>query len=538
MNNKKNKKLFTILLLCASFIIIVFSIISLRTYSVGTGGTDNGVDIDVDDVNISGTSHDNVSSKAILNKPQSADNYGNRNLSQVQNTSNTFINCNTNECKIKKIPDTRTQAYSNNLCWAYGASNAIESTLMNCKGDTEYNTYGIGSQNDTLPRFSPTHMGYALGKTFANNNANEYGYMNLTDGGFALDSIIYLTNGIGPILAPNKGSNNPFNVELYEHGKDYFTIPARQTIINNLNYPINYKVSEIQMISGINAETLTDNVTTYPENSLVQDRINTIKTYLQEGYGITIESRSISTSNDGKCDCSRADTRSTYCDNGPHHNTDKTCFYHVMLLVGWDDDYAVSNFVSGKEPPAKGAWIARNSLNETNLVHISYYDYRSLTSDIFAITDLVRYNSNNTKYDHLYQYNPSGCDTWNYTNKWNEQSYICKDFNRISTQKIANVYDRENNSNKEQLTEVSFFVNKPTTVSVYYKEGSTVDDELFNNSNLISTKEISSKGYYTVPISGIKINNNNYVIGLSSSESGEVFAFQGKSNPLMTKEEV
>ncbi len=34
---------------------------------------------------------------------------------------------------------------------------------------------------------------------------------------------------------------------------------------------------------------------------------------------------------------------------------------HAVTVVGWDDDYAVSNFTEGHEPPAPGAWIVKNS---------------------------------------------------------------------------------------------------------------------------------------------------------------------------------
>ncbi len=524
MNNKKNKMLLTILLICVVFIIVVFSIISLRTYSVET-----------EDFEAEG--HYNVSSPEIFNKPQSADKYVVRNIDQVTNTSNDYITCNNGRCILNNIPGTRTQSYSNNLCWAYGASNAIETTLLNSKRsvDPDYTAPNANPNygGEDIPRFSPTHMGYSLSKEFSDGQ-NEYGYMYITDGGFALDSILYLTNGIGPIKAPNAISGNPFDVNKYEYSGNAntpMTLLARNVIIKNPDYSVDYKINEIQMISGIDKDLLPSSESGYDDDLTIQNRINTMKDYLKQGYGVTIESRSLTQGDSGKCDCSRGTGyHNTYCPIGDHGNT---CFYHVTLVVGWDDNYDRTNFVSEYQPPANGAWIVRNSLNESNSTYyyISYYDYRSLTNDTLAITDLVKYGNNNTKYDKLYQYNPSGCETWSYTNKHGVTSYICKDFNRINTQKIANVYDRNNNSYKENLTEVSFFVNKATTVSIYYKEGSTVDDALFTSNNLIGTKQVLVKGYYTIPISGIKINDNNFVIGLSSSESGQVFAFQGKSNP-------
>ena len=37
---------------------------------------------------------------------------------------------------------------------------------------------------------------------------------------------------------------------------------------------------------------------------------------------------------------------------------------HAVVIVGWDDNYSAGNFLEGKQPPADGAWIVRNSWGE------------------------------------------------------------------------------------------------------------------------------------------------------------------------------
>lgn len=51
---------------------------------------------------------------------------------------------------------------------------------------------------------------------------------------------------------------------------------------------------------------------------------------------------------------------------------------HGVTIIGWDDNYAVSNFRSDHQPPAPGAWICRNSWGEDygndGYFYLSYYD--------------------------------------------------------------------------------------------------------------------------------------------------------------------
>ncbi len=51
---------------------------------------------------------------------------------------------------------------------------------------------------------------------------------------------------------------------------------------------------------------------------------------------------------------------------------------HAVTIIGWDDNYSASNFLPGKQPPADGAWIVRNSWSadygNDGYFYLSYYD--------------------------------------------------------------------------------------------------------------------------------------------------------------------
>ena len=91
----------------------------------------------------------------------------------------------------------------------------------------------------------------------------------------------------------------------------------------------------------------------------------------------------------------------------PHTN-------HDVLLVGWDDNYAPENFLSGVRPSGKGAWKARNSwgtgFGQNGYFWISYED-AGLTSGKATAFDADNRNIS----DYCYSYDKSFSPTMNVT---------------------------------------------------------------------------------------------------------------------------
>ena len=48
-------------------------------------------------------------------------------------------------------------------------------------------------------------------------------------------------------------------------------------------------------------------------------------------------------------------------DKWAHYTYDAEQATHAVTIVGWDDDYSKSNFISGHQPPKDGAWLVKNS---------------------------------------------------------------------------------------------------------------------------------------------------------------------------------
>ena len=221
---------------------------------------------------------------------------------------------------ISSFPSSKTLIKPNyrnqttGACWAYSAMNALESTLLN-KYST---TYNLSNSNNIV---NVSHERFYLAKAFSGSNANEYGFMTLGKGGYALHSILYLTGGYGPIAL---NSNSPFNGE---YSSD--TLVSRNNVLNQKKI---YDVTEIQVIGGVDPDS----------ESAVSNKINAIKTLINDGIGVTTNSRSLRSG----CSCFNTDTRASYCPdlNGSYGSN---CNYHTSLIVGWNDNYSKDNFAEG-----------------------------------------------------------------------------------------------------------------------------------------------------------------------------------------------
>jgi len=80
---------------------------------------------------------------------------------------------------------------------------------------------------------------------------------------------------------------------------------------------------------------------------------------------------------------------------------------HAVVVVGWDDDYAKSNFALA--PPGNGAFIVRNSwgtdFGDGGYFYVSYYDTVFGRYDYAATVEGAE---SMTNYDAIYQYDPLG----------------------------------------------------------------------------------------------------------------------------------
>ena len=405
---------------------------------------------------------------------------------------------------ISSFPSSKTltkpnyRSQTTGACWAYSAMNALESTLLN-KYST---TYNLSNSNNIV---NVSHERFYLAKAFSGSNANEYGFMTLGKGGYALHSILYLTGGYGPIAL---NSNSPFNGEYTSD-----TLVSRNNVLNQKKI---YDVTEIQVIGGVDPDS----------DSAVSNKINAIKTLINSGIGVTTNSRSLRSG----CSCFNTDTRASYCPdlNGSYGSN---CNYHASLIVGWNDNYSKDNFAEGYKPNKNGAWIIRNTHGSSGEYYISYYDPYLLNNENMAITSIK-----SVGYDHIYQYNPSGCKSYQYAG-----DYYCYSLGNVPSKQVVSIFEKNGEGN-QKLDSVGFYVQSSSSksVEVYFSSSSSNDipSDLFDSNNKICEKNnITNNGYYSCELSNSKIISQQYFfIGLKGN--GQIFAFQGNSHPTLSNDKV
>lgn len=203
-------------------------------------------------------------------------------------------------------------------CWAFGSIGALESTL----GLLDYKNGKTAVAYD----FSERHMQYATVKTFT-DGTNTIGFNRTPDqGGHTIISRAYLTNGTGAIAE---------NDMKYKESMDPISLSEIQgkKVITQVNDAIDFPTASSE------AE----------KTELMQKMKEHIKNYggIEAGiYGADVM--------DSKC--YNNETGALYCDNSYLYGIN-----HEVLIVGWDDNFDKSNFLSTKQPSNNGAWIIKNS---------------------------------------------------------------------------------------------------------------------------------------------------------------------------------
>lgn len=203
-------------------------------------------------------------------------------------------------------------------CWAFAALASLETNIamLNYKSGLTSKVYD----------YSERHMEYATSRIFTNSQENTMGYnRKVGDGGswFMADS--YLTNGMGAI----NESEMPF-----ENNEDEIPLSSIQ------NKKVVTQVNDTKDFATTGGEE---------EKNQIKEQVQNNGAVYMGIHGASIIGS----------DCYNNSTGAIYC-----NDASKYPINHAVAIIGWDDNYDVSNFNEKMRPSSNGAWIVKNSWGE------------------------------------------------------------------------------------------------------------------------------------------------------------------------------
>lgn len=364
------------------------------------------------------------------------------------------------------------------LCWAFSFSSMLE---------------GSGSGNV----YSPAYLDY-----IASSNYNK----NQGDGANFYLALGSTTSGKYPVLETDMPFESVYN-ESNNSGTTYYLTPIDKLPEGTLNKAVDARVTDATWFASIYKEIDSNGNITYndgTENEYTTNEVKAIrdliKEHIQDDGPITtmmytdlaIDEDENVISQDGYCNIN---TWASFCNDATKSAN------HAITIVGWDDNYAVSNFNKDVRPSNPGAYIVLNSygkdIGDNGYIYISYEDV-FIEQSMMGIDNLEEYESEeDIAYDNIYQYDELG--------------YSYDIGSSTVNAMAANVFSR-NSSETEYLNEVGIFL--PITEGVEVYINATDDNKTKLTQVAVNTDNITP-GYHVIKLSNpVQLNGNKFVVAV------------------------
>lgn len=356
-------------------------------------------------------------------------------------------------------------------CWAFAFSSVLEGT-------------GKGKE------YSPFYLNY-LASTIYNRDIVDGGNFRMAMG----------ASGIGkyPVVETKMPTNSVYNKETNPASSEYM-IPLDELPEGALEKTIDARITDAIYFPSIYKEhDSSGNIKYYDmeQNEYTTDQVQAMRTLVKEHI-----------KNKGPI-CA-----SIFAEHASHNSNTGAYFYksseeasnHEVAIVGWDDNYAVSNFNEANRPKNPGAYICQNSQGTTDknetigkegYLYISYED-KFIEDTMYGVSNIEEYsNKDEIPYDTIYQYD--------------EQGYTYEIGAEQTKLMAANVFSRDS-SKVEYINEVGVFIPSAMGIQVYVNGANGDKTQL--KQVAVEVENIES-GYHVIKLSSpIKLTGNQFVVAV------------------------
>lgn len=376
-------------------------------------------------------------------------------------------------------------------CWTFAAISSLETNLA----IKDY----YNQSSEKIYDFSERHMEYSTSRVFKNNEINSMGYNRTVGSGGSWDlASSYLTNGSGAIDESQMPFENNENlIELNQiKNKD-----ISSQVYDTIEFPdynsILVREDEVEQIKG----EIKNHI--YNNGSVMASIVAGGSFFNISKISNTTGAVRVSAGAPGD---------------------------HGTSIIGWDDNYNISNWNEFEEqyrPKANGAWIARNSWGtesgKNGIIYISYED-KTVTQSMAGVVK----SKNNIEYSNIYQHD-----------------YYYPNSQLVGGKKLmlCNEFDKKT-SGKEYITNVSLHIPDTYICRVFINPNGT--NKTKNELKLVQLKaggNITLKpGYHTLELAEpVEIKSNKFLVAIeisSTDDSSVKMSFVKKDSNLYQPVEV